>query len=63
MITNDILKEKYRVQRQLSSAAKNVHDYFVKTHESAQQIMDGIGVSLKYVSGVKPAENTGQQAG
>jgi len=63
MITNDILQEKYRVQRQLANTAKNVHDYFVRTHESAQEIMDGVGASLKYVSGIESPEQPGQKAG
>jgi len=62
MMTNDILQEKYRVQKQLATAAKNVHDYFARTHESAEKIMDGIGANLRYVSTVKPPKNPGQKA-
>ena len=50
MITNDIMDETYRIQKQLAKASKNVHDYFVKTHKSAQKIMDDIGIRQKHVS-------------
>ena len=45
MKTNDILQEKYRVQKQLAEAAQNIHDYFARTHESAQKLLNGIGTA------------------
>ena len=45
MITNDILQEKYRIQKQLAEAAKDVHDYFARTHESAKRIMNSIEIT------------------
>ena len=48
MILNEILKEKYRVQKRLSDSCKNIHEYFVKSHESAQAVAPKHGVVLKY---------------
>lgn len=48
MILNEILKEKYRVQKRLSDSCKNIHEYFVKSHESAQAVAQKHGVVLKY---------------
>jgi len=45
MIKNDILQEKYRVQKQLAEAAKDIHDYFSKTHKSAQRILNSTRVT------------------
>ena len=61
MMTNDILQEKYRIQKQLAKAAKNVHDYFVRTHKSAQQIMDGIGINAKHVPARKASQESKTQ--
>ena len=47
MKTNDILQEKYRIQKQLAEAARDVHDYFAKTHKSARRIMNSIDVTNK----------------
>ncbi len=47
MITNEILKEKYKVQKQLAEAAKDIHDYFTRTHKSAQQILNSTGVTTQ----------------
>ncbi len=55
MKTNDILQEKYRVQKQLAEAAKSIHDYFTQTHESAQEILRSTGVTSQ------PQERTKSQ--
>ncbi len=39
MIMNEILREKNRVQKELSESAQDIHDYFVKSHELAQAMM------------------------
>ncbi len=48
MITNEILNEKYRVQRRLSASCKNIHDYFEKSHKSASSLLQKRGIQLKY---------------
>ena len=48
MMINDILQEKYRVQKLLAESAKNMHDYFAKTHKAAEQIMNGNGATKKH---------------
>jgi len=48
MITNEILNEKYRVQRRLSASCKNIHDYFEKSHKSAVSLLQRRGIQLKY---------------
>ena len=40
MITNEILLEKNRVERELSESAQDINDYYVKSHESAQAFME-----------------------
>ncbi len=36
MISNEILEEKYKVQKRLSKKAKNIHDYFLKAHQATE---------------------------
>ena len=48
MITNEILKEKYRVQRRLSASCEDIRDYFRKSHESAFALAQKSGIKLKY---------------
>ena len=48
MITNEILRGKYSVQKLLSERCKNIHDYFVKSHESADLTAKKHGIVLKY---------------
>lgn len=48
VILNEILKEKYRTQKRLSESCENVHEYFVKSHESVQSVAENRGVVLRY---------------
>ncbi len=48
MIKNEILSEKYRVQRRLSASCKNVQDYFKKSHDSVLALFQERGVELKF---------------
>ncbi|VAX35358.1 hypothetical protein MNBD_UNCLBAC01-41 [hydrothermal vent metagenome] len=48
MILNEILKEKYRTQKRLSDGCENIHEYFVKSHVSAQVVAEKHGIVLNY---------------
>ena len=48
MILNEILIEKYRVQKQLSANSQDIHDYFKKMHASAQSVSQKYGIPLNY---------------
>ena len=43
MYTNEILEEKYRVQKELSEETKDVDDYIKKSNDTAKQIMEQYG--------------------
>ena len=53
MMTNEILEEKQRVQRQLSKNAKNIHDYFLKAHQAAKDLTHKYG-KTKYETNITP---------
>ncbi len=48
MIINEILKEKYRVQKKLSHQCRTMHEYFDKSRERAKAIEKEFGIQLKY---------------
>jgi hypothetical protein len=48
MIINEILIEKYRVQKKLSENSNDMHDYFKKAHESAEQLNKRYGMPFRY---------------
>ena len=48
MIINEILKEKYRGQRELSQQSPTMHDYFEKSREGVKTIEREFGIQLKY---------------
>ncbi len=48
MMINEILIEKYRVQKKLSASSTDMHDYFKKTHESAERLNKKYGMPFKY---------------
>ena len=48
MITNEILQEKYRVQKKLSEGCTDIHDYFDKAHQAAELLSQQYGIKLKY---------------
>ena len=48
MIIDDILKEKYKIQKKLSESALDIHDYFNKSHDATVKIAKEYGIKLKY---------------
>ena len=48
MIINEILKEKYRVQKKLSHQCRTMHEYFDKSREGAKAIEKEFGIQLNY---------------
>ena len=50
MITNHLLEDKYRVQRQLAEeAGYNVHKYHENLHKEALELQRRKGIKLKYI--------------
>jgi hypothetical protein len=39
MFTNEILKEKCRVQKRLSKNSTTIHDYFIKASQAADRVL------------------------
>lgn len=50
MYTNELLEEKYRVQKKLSEEAKDVHDYLMRAEEAVKQIEEKYGIQFKRIS-------------
>ena len=50
MILNEVLIEKYKVQKKLSENSTDMHDYFEKTHKTAEYLSQKYGVVLRYQS-------------
>ena len=48
MIKNDLLIEKFKVQKRLSVDSIDIHDYFRKTHESVKLLCQKYGISFNY---------------
>lgn len=48
MKIEEALKEKRRVQRLLSESAKDIHDYFERSHRAATQAMSEMGTAPHY---------------
>ncbi len=58
MIESELLLEKYRVQRKLSTESNSIREYLTKTHLSAKKVAQTYGFSLHYVQipnlGIQP---------
>ncbi|WP_100918741.1 hypothetical protein [Candidatus Thiodictyon syntrophicum] len=48
MKLDEALSEKYRIQAMLSGSAKDIHDYFERSHTAAKKAMAEIGASPNY---------------
>lgn len=48
MIDSEILREKQRVQKQLSNESTSVHDYLLRSRLAVEQIAASNGLRLQY---------------
>jgi len=48
MIESEILKEKHRIQVELSNESASIHEYFIRSHAAAMEIAESFGFPLKY---------------
>lgn len=49
MIESELLKEKYRVQKNLAEECTTVKEYLKRSHLAAEEIAKSCGFSLRYV--------------
>ena len=48
MIHSEILKEKYRIQAQLSEESTSIHEYLLRSNFAAKEVAELYGFSLQY---------------
>jgi hypothetical protein len=49
MIQSDILKEKDRIQKKLSTESTSIHEYLMRSQLAAQEISETYGFRLHYI--------------
>ncbi len=49
MIQSELLKEKHRIQKNLSGESASVHEYLKRSQLAAKTIANSYGFSLQYV--------------
>jgi hypothetical protein len=48
MIFSEILREKNRVQKELSGESRSIHEYLMRSHLAAREVAASCGVHLRY---------------
>ncbi|MBN1516816.1 hypothetical protein JXA32_09640 [Candidatus Sumerlaeota bacterium] len=59
MITNEILQEKYRVQKCLSEQAKDMHEYFVQIDRDVEELAKKYGFKIKTAASIAASKKMG----
>ena len=50
MIESEILKEKHRIQAELSKESDSIHEYLFRSHAAAIKIAESFGFCLQYAN-------------
>lgn len=58
MYTNEILEEKFRVQKRLSDGANDVDDYIKKSNDAGKQIMEQYGFTYDTDESINKLQGT-----